>query len=86
MATRTVRLDREAEQALEEVREATGLPISEALKRGLRVLREQVRQEATRTPYDVYAELDLGPGGYAIRPASETRAGVRQALEAKLWR
>ncbi len=86
MATRTVRLDQETEQALEEVRAATGLPISEALKRGLSVLREQVREEATRTPYDVYAELDLGPGGYAIRPASDTLAGVRQALKAKLGR
>ncbi len=86
MATRTVRLDREAEQALEEVRAATGLSLSEALKRGLRVLLEQVRREAKRTPYDVYAKLDLGPGGSAIRPASDTLAGVRQALEAKLGR
>ena len=53
MATRTVRLDEEAERALKEVREATGLPISEALKRGLRSLREQVRQTASRTPYDI---------------------------------
>lgn len=42
MATRTVRLDDEAEEALREVRAATGLPISEALKRGLRSLQERV--------------------------------------------
>ena len=30
--------------------------------------------------------LYLGPGGYAIRPASDTRAGVWQALKAKLGR
>jgi len=86
MAIRTVRLDDEAEEALREVRAATGLPISEALKRGLRSLQERVRHEASRTPYDVYRELDLGPGGYANAPSTETRRGVRQALRRKLGR
>ena len=84
MATRTVRLDTEAEKALQEVQAATGLPISEALKRGLRSLQAQVRREAGRTPHDVYEELDLGPGGYAIAPSTDTRRGVRQALKRKL--
>lgn len=39
MATRTVRLDDEAEAALQQIRDATGLPISEALKRGLQTLK-----------------------------------------------
>jgi hypothetical protein len=86
MATRTVRLDEEAEKALQEVQAATGLPISEALKRGLRSLQEQVRVEAGRTPYDVYRELDLGPGGYAIAPSTATRRGVREAIRRKLRR
>jgi hypothetical protein len=84
MATRTVRLDSEAEKALREVRVATGLPISEALKRGLRSLQEQVRRESGRTPYDVYQELDLGSGGYAIAPSTDTRRGVREAVKRKL--
>ncbi len=84
MAIRTVRLDAETEKVLQEVQSATGLPISEALKRGLRSLQEQVRREAGRTPYDVYRELDLGPGGYAVAPSTDTRRGVRQALERKL--
>ena len=86
MATRTVRLDAEAEKALQEVQAATGLPISEALKRGLRSLQEQVRREAGRMPYDVYQELDLGPGGYAVAPSTNPRPGVRQALKKKLRR
>ena len=86
MATRTVRLDTEAEKALQEVQAMTGLPISEALKRGLRSLQEQVRREAGRTPYDVYQELDLGPGGYAVAPSTDTRRGVRLALKKKLRR
>ena len=46
MATRTVRLDDEAESALQQFRDATGLPISEALKQGLSSLRQRVLQEA----------------------------------------
>ena len=86
MATRTVRLDPEAEKALQEVREATGLPISEALKRGLRALQHQTRHEIERTPYDVYRELDLGPGGYALAPSTDIRRGVGLALAKKLGR
>ena len=86
MATRTVRLDDEAEAALQQIREATGLPISEALKQGLRSLRHRVVEEAERTPYDVYQQLDLGPGGYAIAPSTDTRRGVADALRRKLRR
>lgn len=86
MATRTVRLDDEAEAALERIREATGLPISEALKQGLRALSQRVAQDAARTPYDVYRRLDLGPGGYAIAPSMDTRRGVSAALRRKFRR
>ena len=86
MATRTVRLDDEAEAALQQIRQATGLPISEALKRGLRSLQQHVEHEATRTPYDVYRQLDLGPGGYATAPSTDTRRGVADALRRKLRR
>jgi hypothetical protein len=83
VATRTVRLDDEAERTLEEVREATGLPISEVLKQGLRVLQERVRHQPARTSFDVYRALDLGPGGYAIAPSTDSRRGVRRALRRK---
>jgi hypothetical protein len=86
MATRTVRLDDEAEAALRQVREATGLPISEVLKRGLRSLQEQVKDAMARTPYDIYRELDHGPGGSAIAPSSETKRAVRAAIKKKLGR
>ena len=86
MATRTVRLDDEAEAALQEIREATGLPISEALKRGLRSLQDRVRDETTRTPFEIFQELDLGPGGYATAPSTDVRQGVRRAIRKKLHR
>jgi len=86
MATRTVRLDDEAEAALRQIREATGVPISEALKRGLRSLGERIKREAQRTPYDIYRELDHGPGGSAIAPSTDTRRAVRAAIKKKLGR
>lgn len=86
MATRTVRLDEEAEAALKQIRETTGLPISEALKRGLRSLQERVQHEATRTPYDVYRALDLGPGGSAIGPSTDVKRAVRAAIKKKISR
>ena len=86
MATRTVRLDDEAEAALQQIRDATGLPISEALKQGLQSLRRRVGEESTRQPYDIYQQLDLGPGGYAVAPSTDTRRGVVTALRKKLQR
>lgn len=86
MATRTVRLDAEGEAALREIREATGLPISEAFKRGLRSLREQVKADARRTPYEIYRQLDLGPGGSAIAPSTDVKRAVRAAIKKKIGR
>jgi hypothetical protein len=84
MATRTVRLDEETEKVLEEVRAATGLPISEAFKAGLRSLQHQLKDsEPARSPYDIYRQLDLGPGGYAIGPSTDSGAAVRNLLKKK---
>ena len=86
MATRTVRLDDEAEAALRRIRDATGLRISEALKRGLRSLEDRITDETARTPYSIYRQLDLGPGGYAVAPSTDTRSGVTKAIRRKLGR
>jgi hypothetical protein len=86
MGLRTVRLDDEAERALAQIVTATGLSASAAMKRGLLVLREDVARKASRIPYDVYRDLDLGPGGYAVAPAARTREGVRGAIRRKLRR
>lgn len=86
MATRTVRLDDEAEAALKKIREATGLPISEALKRGLRSLQERVESESHRTAYDIFRELDHGPGGSSIASSRQTKRAVHAAIKRKLGR
>lgn len=83
MPTRTVRLDEEAETALSYIRKATGLPISEALKQGLHALQDRVRREARRTPYDVYRQLDLGPGGWAVGPSTDAKRAATEAIRRK---
>ena len=86
MGIRAVRLDEESEKALTQIVTATGLSVSAAMKKGLLVLRNDVVREARRVPYDVYKELDLGPGGDAVAPATQTRRGVRSAIRRKLRR
>ena len=81
-----MRLDDEAEAVLQQIRDVTGLPISEALKQGLRSLKQRVGEESARRPYDLYQQLDLGPGGYAVAPSTETRRGVATVLRKKLRR
>jgi hypothetical protein len=85
VGVRTVRLDAEAEKALAHIMRSTGLSISGVFKRGLLLLRDDLAQKAPHVPYDIYAELDLGPGGYAIalRP---THHGVQEAIKRKLRR
>jgi hypothetical protein len=80
------RLDEEAEKALEQIMRSAGLTISGAFKHGLCLLRDDLVQKAQRTRYEIYAELDLGPGGYATAPSTDTRRGVRAAIKRKLGR
>lgn len=83
MGVRTVRLDDETEKVLRDVVRRTGWSVSTTLKRGLMVLRDQVTEQARVTPFDLYRKLDLGPGGYAVAPSTETRRGVVAALRRK---
>jgi Arc/MetJ-type ribon-helix-helix transcriptional regulator len=80
MATRTVRLDSEEEEVLAELVRKTKLPVSDVLRRGLRALEKESLETAPPTPFDVYERLDLGPGGYANRPATESRRAAREAI------
>jgi len=61
----------------------TGLSISGALKKGLVMLRQKVYRQSQRVPYQVYKEMNLGPGGYAIVPSTRTRRGVQEAIRRK---
>ena len=87
MAVRTVRLDDETEKVLEGLKGETGQSVSTLLKRGIFSLQSEIRrQRPSRSAYEIYEELDLGPGGYAVAPSTETRRGVQEAIRKKLDR
>src|SRR5690349_6270618 len=85
MATRTVRLDDEAEETLRQIRKATGLPISEAFKRGLRLLQKEINQPKP-TVWEAYQALGPIPGGSAIGPARDHKRVYRESLRKKYGR
>lgn len=81
MGTRSVRLDEEAERALDEIVSRTGLSISDAIKQGLIEYRRKALATAHRKPADFFCEFDLGEGGYAIGPARDGKALIKRKLE-----
>jgi hypothetical protein len=83
MASRTVRLDDDTEKVLDQLVEGTGLSISAVFKEGILALRDRIAANPARSAYDIYRELDLGPGGYASAPSTETRRGAQEAIRRK---
>ena len=86
MVTKTVRMNDEEEKLLERVKRLSGLSASDAIKRGLEVLDEQLRTAASRRAWDVYSKLDLGPGGYASGPARQSRKAAVDAIRRRTGR
>ncbi len=80
MGLRTVRLDDETEKVLTQVTKKTGWSVSTALKRGVLALQGEAGHSSARSAFKIYSRLDLGPGGYAITPSTETRRGMQIAL------
>jgi hypothetical protein len=80
MSTRSVRLDDEAEAALAEIVEQTGVSISTAIKRGLIGYRETVRR-TDRVPAEFFANYDFGPGGYCAGPARDSSRLLKARLQ-----
>jgi hypothetical protein len=66
--------------------EATGMPISATFKKGLEVFQRELRQKRSHSPFDIFKELDLGPGGYTKTSSSETKKAVKAAIRRKLGR
>jgi hypothetical protein len=83
MGIRTVRLDEDTEATLARLRRATGMSISEVLKRGLKAYEQLALQEREVRPYEIYKRLDLGKGGWALAPASDAKHAVREAIRRK---
>ena len=86
MGTRTIRLDEETEQVLAELKQLTGLSLTQALKQGLFAFRDEVCHRGSARPFDIYKSLDLGDGGYAVAPSTDSKRGVQEAIKRKLSR
>ena len=83
MSTRTVRLDDDAESTLKTLQKQTGLSISNVLKQGLNFFAKAQETAATIKPYDIYRELDLGPGDEGVPPAAEAKSAVADIIRQK---
>lgn len=84
MTTRSVRLDPKSEQILEALARATGMSVTDVLKEGLLALAQQHANDPSHRPYEVFATLDLGPGGEAIARSRGVKKAVRRAIARKL--
>jgi Arc/MetJ-type ribon-helix-helix transcriptional regulator len=80
MGTRSVRLDDETERAVELLVEQTGASLSTILKRGILALRDKELGQTAASPWQLYQQLDLGEGGYAVAPARDSRKALRDAI------
>lgn len=81
MGTRSVRLDDEAEDALNDVTRVTGESITHAIKHGLLMYRMEVVN--SRKPADFFKSYDLGEGGYALGSARNMSSILKDKLRAK---
>ena len=86
MSIRTVRLDDEAESTLAALQKQTGLSMSKIFKLGLEAYATVARDNATKTPYEVYRRLDPGQGGEAVGPASNAKELVVETIRKKYRR
>lgn len=80
MSTRSVRLDDEAEAALSDIVNRTGLSISDAIKQGLIVYQEKSLATAKHLPADFFRDFDLGQGGYTAGPARQAKNLLKNKL------
>ena len=83
MGTRSVRLDDEAEGALAEIVDRTGVTISEAIKLGLIFYREKAREMQKKNPVDFLESVDLGDEASSIGAARNSKALLKRKLRTR---
>ena len=83
-------LDGESEKILFEIRERTGASNLLAIKRGLEIYADQMEFYNPRrpspdksSPGEALRKMDLGPGGYAVAPATEAKTAVAEIIRKK---
>ena len=83
MSTRSVRLDEEAEEALEEIVNCTGMSISDAIKQGLVAYREFAMQAEIKRPTQFFEKFNLGQGGYSIGDARRSKTLLKEKIRSR---
>ena len=83
MSTRSVRLDEEAENALEDIVDRTGMTISDAIKQGLVTYRQIATATMIKRPADFFQTYDMGEGGYAIGHARQAKTVLKEKLKSR---
>ena len=86
MGLRTVRLGDGTEKVLMQVKKQTGWTVSATLRQGVLVLLDEVGCRSQQSAFDIYRRLDLGPGGYAIVPSTDTGRDMQLTLRRKSCR
>lgn len=83
-------LDGESEKTLFEIRERTGASNLLAIKRGLAIYADQIEFYNPRrprpdkpSPGEALRKMDLGPGGYAVAPATEAKTAAAEIIRKK---
>ena len=83
-------LDGESEKILFEIRERTGASNLLAIKNGLKIYADEIefynpgKPRADKpSPGEVIRKMDLGPGGYAVAPATEAKTAVAEIIRKK---
>lgn len=86
MSTRSVRLDDEAESALEDIVKRTGMSISDAIKQGLVSYREIAMANTLKRSADFFAQFDLGEGGYTTGTARTSKSLLKNKIKQNVKR
>lgn len=86
MSTRSVRLDDEAESALEDIVKRTGMSISDAIKQGLVSYHEIAMANTLKRPADFFTQFDLGEGGYTIGAARDSKSLLKNKIKQNVKR
>jgi hypothetical protein len=73
----------ESETGPKDMKKKTSQSVSTTLTQGKLSLRAEMDRHNQQSTFEIYRRLDLGPGGYAIAPSTNTRRGVRLALRRK---
>ena len=86
MSTRSVRLDDEAESALDAIISRTGLSISDAIKQGLIIYKEIALKTQMKKPADFFDHFDFGEDNSISINARDSKNLLKEKIRSKLKR